>query len=67
MRSQGGGFHMFYGIDKNAATQLFDSINLLASNNADSYISYTGAETLDKANKVDLFCDARRFIYEWEE
>ena len=66
-RSQGGGFHMFYGIDKNAATQLFDSINLLASNNADSYISYTGAETLDKANKVDLFCDARRFIYEWEE
>lgn len=28
-RSQGGGFHMFYGIDKNAATQLFDGINLI--------------------------------------
>ena len=23
--------------------------------------------TLDGANKVDFFCDARNFIYEWEE
>lgn len=66
-RSQGGGWHMFYGIDKDVATPLFDSINLLASGNASSYICYTGAVTLDGANKVDLFCDARYFIYEWEE
>lgn len=66
-RSQGGGYHMFYGIDKNAATPLFDSINLLASGNAKSYVSTTGNITLDGANKVDLFCDARHFMYEWEE
>lgn len=66
-RSQGGGYHMFYGIDKDVATPLFDSINLLASGNASSYICHTGAVTLDGANKVDLFCDARHFIYEWEE
>lgn len=66
-RSQGGGYHMFYGIDKNAATPLFDSINLLASGNAKSYVSSTGNITLNGANKVDLFCDARHFMYEWEE
>lgn len=66
-RSQGGGYHMFYGIDKNVATPLFDSINLLASGNASSYICHTGAVTVDGANKVDFFCDARHFIYEWEE
>lgn len=66
-RSQGGGYHMFYGIDKNAATPLFDSINLLASDSAKSYVRNLGAVTLDGTNKVDLFCDARHFIYEWEE
>lgn len=66
-RSQGGGYHMFYGIDKNAATPLFDSINLLASDSAKSYVRNWGAVTLDGTNKVDLFCDARHFIYEWEE
>ena len=66
-RSQGGGYHMFYGINKEVATSLFDDINLLASSNAKSYISYTGAVTLDGENKVDFFCDALRFIYEWEE
>lgn len=66
-RSQGGGYHMFYGIDKNTATPLFDSINLLASDSAKSYVRNLGAVTLDGANKVDLFCDARQFIYEWEE
>lgn len=66
-RSQGGGYHMFYGINKEVATPLFDSINLLASKIAKSYISHTGAITLDNRNKVDFFCDAHHFIYEWEE
>ena len=66
-RSQGGGYHMFYGIDKNAAAPLFDSINLLASKAATSFVCSTGNTTLDGANKVDFFCDARHFIYEWEE
>lgn len=66
-RSQGGGYHMFYGINKELATALFDSINLLASANAKSYVSSTGNVTLDGANKVDFFCDALHFIYEWEE
>ena len=65
-RSQGGGYHMFYGVDKEAATPLFDSINLLASENALSFVCKTGAVTLDGTNKVDMFCDTRRLMYEWE-
>lgn len=65
-RSQGGGYHMFYGVNKEAATPLFDSINLLASKNAKSYVCKTGAVTADGKNKVDMFCDAYHFIYEWE-
>lgn len=66
-RSQGGGYHMFFGINKEVATPLFDSINLLASETVKSYICYTGAISLDEKNKVDFFCDALRFIYEWQE
>ena len=65
-RSQGGGYHMFYGVDKEKAEPLFDSINLLASENAASFVCKTGAVTRDGANKVDLFCDTGHFIYEWE-
>ena len=65
-RSQGGGYHMFYGIDKEKAEPRFDSINLLASENAASFVCKTGAVTRDGANKVDLFCDTGHFIYEWE-
>lgn len=65
-RSQGGGYHMFYGVDKDAAAPLFDSINLLASNAAKSFVCSTGNVTLDGKNKVDFFCDARHLMYEWE-
>lgn len=65
-RSQGGGYHMFYGVDKKRAEPFFDSINLLASENAASFVCKTGAITRDGANKVDLFCDTGHFIYEWE-
>lgn len=65
-RSQGGGYHMFYEVDKEVATPLFDSINLLASENSASFVCKTGAVTLDGTNKVDLFCDTRRLMYEWE-
>ena len=65
-RSQGGCWHMFYGIDKETAAPLFDSINLLASKAAKSFVCSTGNVTLDGKNKVDFFCDARHFIYEWE-
>ena len=65
-RSQGGGYHMFYGVDKEAATPLFDSVNLLASENVRSFVCKTGAVTLDGTNTVDMFCDTRRLMYEWE-
>lgn len=65
-RSQGGGYHMFYGVDRMAAAPLFDSINLLASKAAKGFISKTSCTTLDGTNKVDFFCDAPHFIYEWE-
>ncbi len=66
-RSQGGGYHMFYGVDRKKAEPLFDSINLLTSENAASFVCKYAAFSLDKANKVDMFCDTGHFIYEWEE
>ena len=65
-RSQGGGYHMFYGVDKTTATLLFDRINLLAAEGAASFVCKTSNVTIDGKNKVDMFCDARHFIYEWE-
>ena len=66
-RSQGGGYHMFYGIDKDTATPLFDSINLLTSDGTSSFVRSLGNVALDGVNKVDFLCDALHFIYEWEE
>ena len=65
-RSQGGGYHMFYGVDKKAAAPLFDSINLLTAEGTESFVCKTGCVTTDGCNKVDMFCDALHFIYEWE-
>lgn len=65
-RSKSGGYHMFYGVDKEKAKPLFDSINLLTSENVASFVCRTGATTQDGTNKVDLFCDTGHFIYEWE-
>ncbi len=67
-RSLSGGFHMFYGIDKEKAEPLFDSINLLTGSGATGFISRTIKNfTLDGRNKVDFFCDVPHPIYEWEE
>lgn len=65
--SKSGGYHMYFGIDKETATPLFDSINLLVSSGAQSYICKTGVTTLDERIKVDFFCDTPRLIYEREE
>ena len=46
---------------KKAAAPLFDSINLLTAEGTE-----TGCVTTDGRNKVDMFCDALHFIYEWE-
>ena len=58
---------MFYGVDREKAEPLFDGINLLASRTAESFINKKSNTTLDGRNKVDFFCDALNFIYEWEE
>ena len=69
--SQSGGHHMFFGVNKEKAHPLFDSINLLtAKANAGlegGWVSKTGCITLDGKNKVDFFCDSCRLIYEFEE
>lgn len=65
-RSQSGGYHMFYGVNKETAAPLFDNINLLASKNARSFVCKVACVTLDGSNKVDFFCDNPRLIYEWE-
>lgn len=65
-RSKNGGYHMFYGVDRKKAEPLFDSINLLTSENAASFVCKYVAPSLDEANIVDMFCDVGHFIYEWE-
>ena len=65
-RSQGGGYHMFYGVDKVVATPLFQSINLLTAEGTPSFVCNTGNLTIDGKNKVDMFCDALHLVYEWE-
>ena len=62
--STNGGYHMYLGINKETATLLFDSINLLVTSGRPSYVCKKGAITLDKRIKVDLFCDTGRLIYE---
>lgn len=57
---------MFYGVDKTAATPLFDGINLLTADGTPSFVCKTSNITIDGKNKVDMFCDARHLIYEWE-
>lgn len=66
-RSNSGGFHMYFGISKEKATPLFDSINLLASSGSQSYICKTGAITKGGRIKVDFFCDTPRLMYEPQE
>lgn len=66
-RSTSGGNHMYFAINKEKATPLFDSINLLASSGTQSYICKTGAITKDGRIKVDFFCDTPRLIYERQE
>ena len=65
--SKSGGYHLYFGINKETATPLFDSINLLVSSGAQSYICKTGAITKDGRIKVDFFCDTPRLIYERQE
>ena len=65
-RSQSGGYHMFYGVNKETAEPLFDRINLLASQSVKSFVCKVACVTLDGSNKVDFFCDNPRLIYEWE-
>lgn len=52
-RSQGGGYHMFYGVDKTAATPLFDGINLLTADGTPSFVCKMSNVTTDGKNKVD--------------
>ena len=66
-RSKSGGYHMFYGVNKEAAHPLFDSINLLASKSAASWVNCKRAWTNDGSNRVDMFCDATQLIYEFEK
>jgi|GEM_PF-1335868 hypothetical protein len=66
-RSKSGGYHMFYGVNRQVAHPLFDSINLLAAQSAPSWVSRKAAWTNDRSNKVDMFCDALQLIYEFEE
>ena len=65
--SKSGGYHMYFGINRETATPLFDSINLLVSSGAQSYISKTGVTTQDNRIKVDFYCDTPRLIYERQE
>lgn len=66
-RSMNGGYHMYFAINKEAARRFFDEMNLLQADQRKGFVNRTGCKTLEGGNKVDLFCDAKHFIYEWEE
>ena len=59
-RSKSGkGSHSYFGIRKD--NELWDRLNILSG--GESYISKTGLTATD-GTKIDIFCDAPRFIYE---
>lgn len=65
-RSKNNGRHAYFGVRRDV--ELFDSINLLASSNAEGFISKTRILAAD-GTQFDVFCDAPHFIYElgiWE-
>lgn len=65
-RSKNNGRHAYFGVRRDV--ELFDSINLLASSNAEGFISKTKIFAAD-GTQFDVFCDAPHFIYElgiWE-
>ena len=61
--SMSGGYHMYYGIDKEKSKPLFEEINLLCQKE-NSYVCNCGQYTVDGRIKVDFFCDTLRLMYE---
>ena len=64
-RSQSGGYHMWYGIDRQKAEPLFKQINLTTREGTKSFVRSIGNET--DGNKVDLFCESGNLIHEFEQ
>ena len=64
-RSQSGGYHMWYGVDREKAEPLFDSINLTTRQGTKSFVCNVTNET--DGNTVDLFCENGRLIHEYQE
>jgi hypothetical protein len=64
-RSQSGGYHMWYGINRQKAEPLFNSINLTTRQGTKSFVCNVG--NVADGNKVDLFCENGRLIHEYEQ
>lgn len=64
-RSQSGGYHMWYGVDRQRAEPLFDSINLTTRPGTKSFVCNT--RNVADGNRVDFFCENGRLIHEYEE
>lgn len=65
-RSKSGGYHFYFGIYKNMAIPLFDSIGLLTAKDKPSLVSKAGNYSTDRRIKVDFFCDVGHLMRETE-
>lgn len=65
-RSKSGGYHFYFGVYKERATPLFDSIGLLTAKDKQSLVCKTGNISTDGRIKVDLFCDVGHLMRETE-
>lgn len=63
-RSKSGGYHFYFGVYKERATPLFDSIGLLTAKDKQSLVCKTGNISTDGRIKVDFFCDVGHLIRE---
>lgn len=63
-RSKSGGYHFYFGVYKERATPLFDSIGLLTGKDKPSLVSKTKSISKDGRLLIDCFCDVGHLIRE---
>ena len=63
-RSKSGGYHLYFGVYKERATPLFDSIGLLTGKDRPSLVSKAKSISKDGRLLIDCFCDVGHLIRE---
>jgi hypothetical protein len=64
-RSQGGGYHCWFGVNKEIAAPLFEEINLTTHKHTKSFVCAISL-TSNGEDKFDVFCCNGRLVHEYE-